>query len=138
MAHIEMQKVQTFEAPKPRGPYSQAVQAGSYLFVAGQIPLNPKTEKLVEGSIQEQTRQVIANIEAILAAKNLSLKNVVKAEVYLKDLNDFTAMNAIYSEKFSHEIKPARVTIQVSRLPMDSLIEISCIAWIPDDLIMEK
>lgn len=125
-------QIVTEQAPKAIGPYSQGIQAGSFIFVSGQIALNPTTGKLAGESIEEQTKQVLKNIEAILAARGVTLENVVKTEVYLKDLKDFQVMNGIYGEKFSYAIKPARATIQVSKLPLDALIEISCVAFIPD------
>lgn len=123
-----MKKIETESAPKAIGPYSQATQAGDFLFVSGQLPVNPKTGELVEKAIVPQTRQVLSNIEAILTAAGLTWQHVVKCEVFLQDLNQFKEMNAIYAEKFPHPIKPARQTIQVARLPLDSLVEISCIA----------
>lgn len=125
-----MQKIETESAPKAIGPYSQATQAGDFLFVSGQLPVDPKTGKLAEHNIHAQTRQVFANIEAILTAANLTWQHVVRCEVFMKDLEQFKEMNAIYAEKFPHPIKPARQTIQVARLPLDALIEISCIAVI--------
>lgn len=125
-------KIATDQAPNAIGPYSQAVCAGSYIFVSGQIAIDPVLGKLAGHTIEQQTIQVLHNIEAILADQGLTLENVVKTEVYLKDLKDFAAMNAIYGEKFSYLIKPARATLQVSKLPLDALIEISCIAFIPD------
>ncbi len=124
-----MQKIEAADAPKAIGPYSHAVKAGDFLFVSGQLPLNPKTGQLAPATIQEQTHQVLANIEAILIAAGLTWKNVVRAEVFLKDMQDFKEMNAIYAEKFPHEIKPARQAFQVAKLPMDALVEISCIAY---------
>lgn len=123
-------KVETSEAPKAIGPYSQAVVAGSFLFVSGQIPIDPGTGKVVDHTIQGQTRRVFENIEAILRAAGLNLGDVVRAEVYLKNMDDFQEMNAIYAEKFKQPVKPARQTMQVGRLPMDVLVEISCIALI--------
>lgn len=125
-------KIATEQAPAAIGPYSQAICAGSHIFVSGQIAIDPATSKMAGETIEEQTVQVLKNIEAILAARGLTLENVVKTEVFLKDLKDFSVMNRIYAEKFSHEIKPARATIQVSKLPLDALVEISCIAFIPD------
>jgi 2-iminobutanoate/2-iminopropanoate deaminase len=122
----------TEQAPKAIGPYSQAIKAGSYTFVSGQIAIDPTTGKLIGETIEEQTRQLLKNIEAILAADGLTLENVIKTEVYLKDLKDFPVMNEIYAEKFAYAIKPARATIQVSKLPMDAMIEISCVAFNPD------
>jgi 2-iminobutanoate/2-iminopropanoate deaminase len=121
--------VETENAPKAIGPYSQAVRAGSFLFLSGQIAINPKVGKVVETTIQGQTRQVLANIEAILTAEGLSFEHVVKAEVYLKDLSHFQEMNILYAESFCYPIKPARQAMQVAKLPLDVLIEISCIAW---------
>ncbi|MBS0629299.1 MAG: RidA family protein [Verrucomicrobia bacterium] len=123
-------QIDTLDAPKAIGPYSQAVATEQFLFVSGQIPVNPKTGKIDEMTIQWQTSQVFRNIEAILIAAGLTFGDVVKVEVFLKDMNDFQILNGIYAEKFDAPIKPARQTVQVARLPMDALIEISCIAVI--------
>lgn len=128
---IGLVAITTEEAPKAIGPYSQAVCAGSYLFVSGQIALDPLSGKLSGETIEAQTSQVLKNMEAILKARGLSLANVVRTEVYLKDLKDFASMNKIYAERFTSDVKPARATIQAAKLPMDALIEISCIAFIP-------
>lgn len=117
----------TKQAPQAIGPYSQAIQAGSFLFVSGQIAMDP-SGNMTGKTIEEQTLQVLKNIEAILEASGLKLEHVVKTEVYLTDLKDFPAMNRIYAEKFSGAVKPARATIQVSKLPKDALVEISCMA----------
>lgn len=122
-------KIETQNAPIALGPYSQGVMAGEYIFVSGQIAINPTTGKMGGKTIEEQTWLVLSNIEAILAAKGLSLENVVKCDVYLKDLKDFSAMNQVYGEMFSYSVNPARATVQVSMLPHDALIEISCIAY---------
>jgi len=127
-----MKKIHTDRAPKAIGPYSQAVRAGGFLFVSGQIPLDPKTGKLVEGPIATHTAQVLDNIEAILHASGLSFKHVVKTEVYLKDMADFPEVNALYATRFTSEPLPARQTMQVAKLPLDARIEISCIAVIED------
>jgi len=132
LAHSEIAQVMTDQAPKAIGPYSQAVHAGPYLFISGQIAIDPALGKLAGETIEEQTRQVLKNIEGILAAEGLTLENVVKTDVYLKDLKDFQAMNGIYAEKFSHPVKPARATVQISKLPLDALVEICCIAFLPD------
>ena len=124
-------EVRTDEAPRVMGAYSQAVQAGQYLFVSGQLAIDPASNKIVGSTIGEQTTQVLNNIESILRAQGLTLKNVVKAEVYLKDMNDFKGMNSVYAERFSHAIKPARQAMQVAKLPLEVLVEISCIAFIP-------
>lgn len=128
---MTLQKIETDQAPAAIGPYSQAVIFGQLVFVSRQIPIEPKSGKIIESTIQGQTRQVLENIEVILKAGNLSLENVVKTEIYLKDINDFQIVNSIYAEKFSYSIKPARQLLQVARLPLDSLIEISCIAVKP-------
>lgn len=128
-----MIKIETENAPKAIGPYSQAVRIRHLLFVSGQLPLNPKTGKIEEVSIEGQTRQVLANIKAILQAAGCSMDDVVRTEVYLKDLQDFAAMNQIYAEYFSSEIKPTRQAMQVAKLPLDARIEISCIAFIEEE-----
>lgn len=127
--HRTIKKIETEHAPKAIGPYSQAVLAGPYLFVSGQIPIDPKTGEVVEDNIEKQTRQVLDNIQAILKAQGLTFEHVVKTEVFLKDMDDFQIMNAIYAEKFSSPIKPARQAFQVAKLPKDVRIEISCIAY---------
>lgn len=124
--------VLTDQAPRTIGPYSQAVCVGSFLFVSGQIGVDPSNGKLAGETIEEQTQQVLKNLNAILATQGLTLEHVVKTEVYLKDLQDFALMNNLYAESFFYDTKPARAIVQVSRLPMDALIEISCIAYIPD------
>jgi 2-iminobutanoate/2-iminopropanoate deaminase len=128
-----MIKIETENAPKAIGPYSQAVRAGQLLFISGQLPINPRTGKVEEASIEGQTGQVLANIKAILEAAGCGFDDVVRAEVYLKDLQDFAAMNQIYAEHFSSDVKPARQAMQVAKLPLDVRIEISCIAYIEED-----
>jgi len=116
------------ELAPPIGPYSHAVKAAGLLFVSGQIPVDPQTGKVVEGGIEAQTQQVIDNIEAVLRSEGLTLENVVKTEVYLKNMDDFKTMNMVYAERFSQAKKPARQAMQVGKLPLDVLVEISCIA----------
>ena len=123
-----MRKIETDRAPRAIGPYSQAIRVENFLFVSGQIPIELESGKIVDQTIQGQTRHVLDHIEAILKAAGLRLEDVVKTEIYLTDLGDFQVVNAIYAERFSHPIKPARQLMQVARLPLDSLIEISCIA----------
>ncbi|MBP7074773.1 MAG: Rid family detoxifying hydrolase [Rhabdochlamydiaceae bacterium] len=123
-----MKKIETDQAPQALGPYSQAVEAGGFLFLAGQVPINPITGKIDESSIEGQTRQVLLNIEAILKAAGLTMNYVVRSEVFLKDLSHFSAMNEVYATFFTGPIKPARHTIQVTRLPLDALVEITCTA----------
>jgi 2-iminobutanoate/2-iminopropanoate deaminase len=127
--------VATNEAPKAIGPYSQAVRAGNLLFTSGQIALHPETQQVVEGGIGEQAQQVFANLKAILEAGGSSFANVVKATVFLKDFNDFAAMNAIYAEHLAAEgtQPPARTTVEVARLPKDVLLEIDLVAIIPGE-----
>jgi 2-iminobutanoate/2-iminopropanoate deaminase len=114
-------------APPAVGPYSQGIAAGGFVFLAGQIPLVGDTGKFVEGGITEQTEQVIANIQALLASQKLTLADVVKATVFLADMEEFSAMNAVYSKHFTGT-PPARSTVQVARLPRDSRVEIEVIA----------
>jgi 2-iminobutanoate/2-iminopropanoate deaminase len=119
--------IRTSNAPGPVGPYAQAVKAGNMLYCSGQIPLNPSTGAIPEG-IDAQTRQVLTNLEAVLKAGGADFGSVVKTTVFLKDMNDFPAMNAIYAEAFGETTAPARSTVQVTRLPKDVLVEIDAIA----------
>jgi len=119
--------VKTDQAPTPVGPYNQAIIAGDFIFTAGQIAIDPATGKLAENDIQKQTRLVIRNLEAVLKAAGSDLSRVVKTTVFLKDMNDFAAMNEIYAEFFS-ENSPARSAVEVARLPKDVLVEIECVA----------
>jgi 2-iminobutanoate/2-iminopropanoate deaminase len=123
-----IQKIETDKAPKAIGPYSQATLADGFMFISGQIPINPETGKIESLDITSQTNQVLDNIEEILKAAGLTFEDVVKTEIYVSDLENFTLINSLYGKRFSHLIKPARQLMQVSRLPLDSLIEISCIA----------
>jgi 2-iminobutanoate/2-iminopropanoate deaminase len=115
------------DAPPAIGPYSQGINTGYYVFLSGQIPLVRDTGKFVEGIIKEQTEQVIANIKALLATQGLDLTDVVKATVFLADMNEFTAMNEVYAQHFSEPF-PARSTVQVARLPRDARVEIEVVA----------
>ena len=119
--------VSTAAAPAAIGPYSQAVRAGSLVFVSGQIPLDPATGTMVDGDIARQTHQVFRNLAGILEAADSSLDRVVRATVYLSDMNDFAAMNEVYGSYFSAPA-PARSTIQAARLPRDARVEIDVIA----------
>ena len=123
--------IRTDLAPAPVGPYNQAIAASGLVFVAGQIPLDPSSGEIVGGTdVAQQTQQVIANIKAVLEASGSKLQDVVKTTVFLVDLNDFAAMNAVYAQYFEEAIAPARACVQVSRLPKDVLVEIDCIAVI--------
>lgn len=115
------------DAPAPIGPYSPAVQVGNQLFVSGHIPLNPASGELITESIELATKQVLTNLSNLLEAAGFSMEEVVKCSIFLSDFNDFQRMNQVYAEFFK-EVPPARETVQVSRLPMDAMIEISCIA----------
>jgi 2-iminobutanoate/2-iminopropanoate deaminase len=117
------------DAPPAIGPYSQGIHAGMFVFLSGQIPLVRDTGKFVDGGITEQTEQVIANIKALLATQNLGLANVVKATVFLADMNEFTSMNEVYAKHFTGT-PPARSTVQVARLPRDARVEIEVIAQV--------
>jgi 2-iminobutanoate/2-iminopropanoate deaminase len=122
--------IRTEKAPAPVGPYNQAIAAtGKMIFVAGQIALDPNTGAIVgEGDVKKQTEQVMANLEAILVAGGASFADVVRTTVFLADMNDFAAVNAIYAKYFDEATAPARACVQVSRLPKDVLVEIDCIA----------
>lgn len=124
--------IRTDQAPPPVGPYNQAIAAsGQMVFVAGQIPLDPSTGEIVGGAdVAKQTERVMVNITAILTAAGARLQDVVKTTVFLADMNDFAAMNAVYARYFEETIAPARACVQVSRLPKDVLVEIECIAAI--------
>ncbi len=114
-------------APAAIGPYSQGIKSGPMLFLSGQIALDPKTGQIVAGAIEEQTRQALENLKAVLAANGMSTDDVVATTVYVKDLNDFAKLNAVYGGYFTSK-PPARATVQVARLPRDALVEISAIA----------
>ncbi len=121
--------VQTDKAPKAIGPYSQAIRTDFAVFTAGQVGLDPNSGELVSNSVEEQTRQVLKNLQNVLEAGGSSLKNVVKTTVFLKDMNDFSKMNAIYAEFFG-ENPPARSTVAVAALPKGASVEIEAIALI--------
>lgn len=119
--------VKTNQAPAPVGPYNQAIIAGDFVFTAGQIAIDPATGQLAENDIQQQTRLVIQNLKAVLEAAGSDLSQVIKTTVFLKDMNDFSAMNDVYAEFFS-ENSPARSAVEVARLPKDVLVEMECVA----------
>lgn len=124
---MERTVVSTTSAPQAIGPYSQAIVAGGLVFASGQLPIDPATGALLDGDIGAMTRQIFANLAAVLAAAGTSLDRVVKVTVFLADLNDFQAMNAAYGEFFPAN-PPARSTVQVARLPRDARVEIEAIA----------
>jgi 2-iminobutanoate/2-iminopropanoate deaminase len=127
--------ISTVDAPAAIGPYSQAVQLGGMLYASGQIALDPASGNLVEGGIREQTEQVFQNISAVLAAAGGKLADVVKTTVFLKDMNDFAAMNEVYAGYIAlgDAVLPARSTVQVARLPKDALVEIEVVAAVLQD-----
>jgi 2-iminobutanoate/2-iminopropanoate deaminase len=121
--------IQTERAPKAIGPYSQAIQAGNFLFLSGQIPLDPKTGELVKGDIRQQTQQVLENINGVLESQKLGMEDVVKVTIFLKDIGIFNQVNEVYALYFPSS-PPARSTVEVARLPRDADIEIEAIALI--------
>lgn len=127
---MSLKKILTDKAPAPIGPYNQGIQVdGKFLYTAGQVPLDPASGKMVEGDIKVQTRQALKNLEQILLAGGASLTSVVKTTVFLKDMNDFAAMNEVYAEFFS-AAAPARSAVEVARLPKDAKIEIEAVALV--------
>jgi 2-iminobutanoate/2-iminopropanoate deaminase len=124
---MSIKRIETPDAPLPIGPYSQAIYANGFLFVSGQIPVSPANNQLVDGGIEKQTMQVLQNIKTILESAGSRLNQVVKTTIYLKNMNDFSIVNEVYAT-FLGESKPARVTVEVSRLPKDVLVEMDCIA----------
>ena len=122
-----IETIYTERAPKALGPYSQALKTGGLVFCSGQIPINPATNQIEAVTVEDQTRQAISNLKAVLAAVGLELANVVKTTVFVKDMNDFAAVNGVYAEMFG-AAKPARSCVEVSRLPKDVKVEIECIA----------
>jgi 2-iminobutanoate/2-iminopropanoate deaminase len=119
-------RISTDQAPQAIGPYSQAIQFGNLLFVSGQVPLNPGTGNLVAGDIEAQTRQVMENLKAIVAAAGMTLADALKATCFLKNMGDFAKFNGIYAGYFG-DTPPARETVEVARLPRDVLVEVSLI-----------
>ena len=121
------QTVSTEKAPKALGPYSQALRAGGFIWCSGQIPIDPATNSIAATTIEDQTRQSITNLKNVLEAAGSSLANVVKTTVFIKDMNDFAALNGVYAEMFG-DTKPARSCVEVARLPKDVKVEIECVA----------
>jgi 2-iminobutanoate/2-iminopropanoate deaminase len=132
--HVEAQvsrkrAVESADAPKAIGPYSQAIVANGFVYTAGQVGTDPKTGALVEGGIVEQAEQALRNIEAVLKVASSSMDDVVKTTVFLADMNDFARMNEVYAKRFKQPF-PARSTVQVARLPRDARIEIEVVALV--------
>lgn len=125
-----MQIISTSQAPAAIGPYSQAVRTGNLLFASGQIPIDPATGRIEATDFTGQTQQVLANIQGLLASTGLDMANVVKCTVFLKDMADFPTLNPLYAAAFGDH-KPARSTVQVAKLPLDSMVEIEVVAEYP-------
>ena len=131
MSSTPLKAVITQEAPAPVGPYNQAVIAGGWLYCSGQIPLDPATGAMVgEGNVEAETRQVLRNLKAVLQEAGTDPSHVVRTTVFLVDLGDFQAVNAIYAEMFGDGVSPARACVKVAALPKGSKVEIDCIAWL--------
>jgi len=129
-----MLEIKTERAPKAVGPYSQGVKAGELLFVSGQIPIDPLTGKVIEGTIAEQTTQVIDNLESVLKEGGSDLTRVVRVDIFLTDLeSDFSVVNNVYSNRFTGDVKPVRQTVEVSKLPLNVNVEMSCIAYLGEE-----
>ncbi len=131
---MEKKVIETQSAPKAIGPYSQAIQAGNFLFLSGQIPLDPKTGELVKGDIGQQTKRVLENIKGILESQKLGMQNVVKTTIFLKEMGNFNRVNEIYGTYFPTS-PPARSTVEVARLPKDVEIEIEAIALVQEKIL---
>lgn len=130
-----LSSIESEKAPQAAGPYSHAIRAdmtnSQLLFISGQLPINPKTGKLITGGIRESTCQILDTIQALLEASQSDFSQVVRVEIFLTDLNDFQVVNEEYKKRFTNGTYPARQTIQVARLPLDACVEISCIALCP-------
>ncbi len=125
-----MQTLHHSDAPQAVGPYAQAIEAGGFVFCSGQTPLVPASMRIEAATIEGQTQQVLDNLTTVLSARGLSLQHVVKTTVFLKNFADFARMNAVYAAAFGDH-RPARTTVEVSRLPVEALVEIECIAALP-------
>lgn len=129
---MEKKAIHTESGPLQGAPYTPAVRVGPFVFVSGQTPMDPATGRVVEGDFQDQVRQCLRNVAAILKQEGMGLEHVAKTTVFLKDLNNFATLNTIYGPYFSG-VKPARSTVEVARLPMDVKVEIEAIAVAPSD-----
>jgi reactive intermediate/imine deaminase len=126
-----LNRISTAQAPAAIGPYSQAIQAGGWLYCSGQIPLDPATMQIVgEGDVKAQTRQCLVNLQGVLKAAGSTLQSAVKCQVFLKDMGDFAAVNEVYAEFFQGDTPPARACVEVARLPKDVRVEIDCVAYL--------
>ena len=131
MKSLAIEPIETKSAPKPVGPYNQAVLADSWLYCSGQIALDPSTGEMIgNGNIENETKQVLKNLIAVVEAAGGKSSNIIRTTIYLTDLNDFSKVNAIYAETFNETVSPARACVEVSNLPKGGKIEIDCIAWL--------
>lgn len=130
-AETGFQEVLTKDAPSGFAPLAQAIQAGDFIFISGQTPNDLITGDIIGTTAEEQTKIVLSYIEAILQSKGLGFENLIKVQIFVKNMDDYDAVNDLYASKFPSSVKPAREMIQVSKLPLDALVEISCIAYIP-------
>lgn len=129
---MQKKAIHTEAGPLQGAPYSPAVRVGPFLYISGQIPLDPATSMVVEGGFETQVRQCLRNLASILKQEGMGLDNIVKTTIFLKDLNDFSVLNGVYGAYFTG-VKPARSTVEVARLPLDVLVEIEAIAVATDD-----
>ena len=120
--------IKSKNAPSPIGPYNQAVIANGFIYISGQVGMNPKTGKIIKDSISDETEQVMKNLSSILNEASISFENVVKSTIFLSDMNDFSLVNEVYGKYFDEDTAPARETVQVSKLPLGVNVEISMIA----------
>lgn len=125
-----LKKVESQNAPAAIGPYSQAIIANGFLFCSGQLGIDPKTGQLVSGGVEREAEQVMKNLQEVLKAGGTALKDVVRCDIFLTDMNDFLKVNEIYASYFTADPKPARQTVEVAKLPKNGMIEISCIAFV--------
>ena len=134
MKSSAIEPIETNSAPKPVGPYNQAVLVENWLYCSGQIALDPSTGVMIgNGNIEEETRQVLKNLMAVVEAAGGESSNVIRTTIYLTDLNDFAKVNAIYAETFGGSTSPARACVEVSNLPKGGKIEVDCIAWLGNE-----
>tara|TARA_B100000700_G_scaffold49692_1_gene52593 strand:- start:425 stop:832 length:408 start_codon:yes stop_codon:yes gene_type:complete len=131
MKNSELEAIETVSAPKPVGPYNQAILVENWLYCSGQIALDPESGEMVgNGKIEEETKQVLKNLIAVVKAAGGESSSVVRTTIFLTDLNDFTKVNEIYSKTFGYQTSPARACVEVSNLPKGGKIEIDCVAWV--------
>ena len=134
MKSSALEAIKTKFAPNPVGPYNQAVLVDNWLYCSGQIALDPKTGEMIgNGNIEEETRQVLKNLMAVVEAAGGENSNVIRTTIYLTDLNDFAKVNQIYTETFDNKVSPARACVEVSNLPKGGKIEIDCVAWLGNE-----